>query len=200
MTRTVTLEDVVISFAEGLKNADAARPFWTSRSGRSYQPGIGPHPEDEVVRRVLALSRLLKPIADMQVPYPDGRQSCDLVIGDSTPQSWWIEVKMARLAGDNGKPDDTSIKDILSPYATDHSALTDCVKLLSAPKNVRRAVLIYGFDWLPKKPIAVLLDAFESLASTTVALSPRVSSSFSDLVHPVHSSGLVAAWRIEPKT
>jgi hypothetical protein len=52
-----------------------------------------------------------------RLPYPSSRQTCDLGIG--TDPEWVIEVKMARPNGDNGKPDDASIKDILSPYSTD---------------------------------------------------------------------------------
>jgi hypothetical protein len=48
------------------------------------------------------------------------------------PYEWFIEIKMARLRGDNGKPDDTGIKDILSPYESDRSALADCSKLANA--------------------------------------------------------------------
>jgi hypothetical protein len=53
---------------------------------------------------------------------------------------------MARPNGDNGKPDDTAIKDILSPFRADRSALTDCLKLAESPIQARRAILIYGFD------------------------------------------------------
>ena len=61
-------------------------------------------------------------------PYPGApRQKADVWIG--RPLQWVIEVKMARFFGDNGKPDDTAIKDILSPYPSDRSALTDCRKL-----------------------------------------------------------------------
>lgn len=103
---------------------------------------------------------------------------------------------MARLAGDNGKPDDTAIKDILSPFSSDRSALTDCEKVLLAPEHAHRAVLIYGFDWLPAKPIQPLIEAFESLAPRRVLLGKRVERRFENLVHPVHRSGAICAWEI----
>ena len=106
---------------------------------------------------------------------------------------------MARLAGDNGKADDTSIKDILSPYPDDRSALTDCTKLLEAPVDCSKAILIYGFDWLPNKPIEPLIDEFEGVAATRVRLSDRVAYRFRDFVHPVHCQGCVYAWAITPK-
>ena len=53
---------------------------------------------------------------------------------------------MARLYGDNGKPDDTAVGQVLSPYPSDHSALSDCVKLVEASFTARTAVMIYGFE------------------------------------------------------
>ena len=53
---------------------------------------------------------------------------------------------MARLYGDNGKPDDTAVGQILSPYASDHSAVSDCVKLAEASFTAGKAVMIYGFQ------------------------------------------------------
>ena len=54
---------------------------------------------------------------------------------------------MARFKGDNGKPDDTALKDILSPYESDRSAVTDTMKLGAAAVAVRKAILIYGFEF-----------------------------------------------------
>jgi hypothetical protein len=76
--------------------------------------------------------------------YPGSRQTCDLLWGK--PIEGAIEIKMFRPNGDNGKPDDTAIKDILSPFASDRSALSDCRKLASTQIAPRRAILIYAFD------------------------------------------------------
>lgn len=40
------LSAFVHDFANALKVVDGRRPQFTSRSGRVYQPGIGPHLED----------------------------------------------------------------------------------------------------------------------------------------------------------
>ena len=69
------------------------------------------------------------------IPYPGSRLKCDLGMGN--PTHWAIEVKMARAFGDNGKLDDTYVKDLLSPYASDHSALMDIAKL-RASGGIRR--------------------------------------------------------------
>jgi len=119
------LAGIVTDFAESFQEADAARPVWISRSGRTYQPGLGPHAEDAAVRLTLACAtaagRFGGGPAGQSLPYPGAsREKADLWIGD--PPEWVIEVKMARFFGDNGKPDDTAIKDLLSPYESDRSA------------------------------------------------------------------------------
>ena len=159
-----------------MTKADSRRPVWTSvRSGREYQAGIGPHAEDAAVRLTIAEvqadpSWTGGPLCQF-LPYPDApRQKCDLGVGD--PLDWVAEVKMARLRGDNGKPDDTAIKDILSPYGRDRSALTDAVKLAHSGFDAKKAILIYGFDY-PDRSLDPLIAAFERLANVTVNLGPR---------------------------
>lgn len=62
------------------------------------------------------------------IAYPSAvRQKCDLWLED--PLEWVVEVKMGRFRGDNGKPDDMGIKDLISPFRADRSALFDGVKL-----------------------------------------------------------------------
>jgi hypothetical protein len=108
---------------------------------------------------------------------------------------WAIEVKMARLSGDNGKPDDTSIKDILSPYESDRSAISDCKKLAESTLGKHAAMLIYGFEDA-RRPLDSVIEAFEVLAQTRVRLGPRNVARVSNLIHPVFASGRVFAWEI----
>jgi hypothetical protein len=86
------------------------------------------------------------------------------------------------------KPDDTGVKDILSPFAVDRSALADCFKLVAVGADARQAVLIYGFD-APQRPVAELIDAFEFLARQRVLLGERLQKKLENLVHPVHCNG-----------
>ena len=74
---------------------------------------------------------------------------------------------MARFRGDNGKPDVTGLKDLLSPYESDRSALTDCAKLATSGFTCQKAVVIYGFDY-PDRPLDPAIDAFEALAARQV--------------------------------
>ena len=130
------------------------------------------------------------------VPYGDGtRQACDLCLGEPPDWEWAIEIKMLRLMGDNGKPNDNMLMHILSPYPEHRSALTDCKKLVAWRFGNRKAVLIYGYDY-EDWPMEPAISAFELLASTKVALGPRRSAEFGGLVHPVHTRGQVFAWEV----
>jgi hypothetical protein len=127
------------------------------------------------------------------VQYPNSRLQCDLGIGD--PLEWAIEVKMARAFGDNGKLDDTYVKDILSPYDSDHSALSDAAKLRSSGFKCSKAILVYGFAYSGRE-LEPLLEALEILARLKGPVGKRVEGSFAGLVHPVHTEGVVARWEI----
>jgi hypothetical protein len=196
------LERLIDRFAAALLRADSRRPVWTSRKGRVYQPGIGPHAEDAAMRLMLtelAADPLFAGVpAGQSIAYPgEGRQKCDLWIGD--PPHWVLEVKMARFRGDNGKPDDTAIKDLLSPYPSDRSALTDTLKLATSGFTCRKAMMIYGFDY-PDRPLEPAIHAFERLAAERVHLGCRVQAPIKELVHPVHNQGVVYAWEITSAT
>jgi len=127
------------------------------------------------------------------VQYPGSRFQCDLGIGN--PLEWAIEVKMARAFGDNGKLDDTYIKDILSPYESDHSALSDAAKLRESRFTCAKAILVYGFAY-SGRDLEPILHALEVLARDAGQLGDRTSTEFDGLVHPVHAKGLVAAWQV----
>src|SRR5262249_48565535 len=191
----VKLVDFIGDFAAALKIVDARSPVFTSRTGRVYQPGIGPHSEDRAVDLIVAEMRSMVSgnyrHLRCRVPYLGSRQTCDIVLAGE----WMIEMKMARFYGDNNKPDDTSLKDLLSPFDVDRSALTDGAKLARTDGPERRAMVVYGFD-APGRPLGLAIEAFETLAKRLVQLGPRVTSSYSDLVHPVHREGAVFGWEV----
>jgi hypothetical protein len=198
--RALELGDFVRDFAAALKEVDAERPQFRSRTGRLYQPGLGPHAEDRAVDLIVGqLKRQDKhdyKSLSCRALYAGSRQACDLVIGE--PIEWMIEVKMARFLGDNGKPDDTALKDVLSPFDSDRSAVSDCTKLIRGAGTARTAILIYGFN-APGKSMTRIFRAFEAVASLDVRLTPCHMVTFDGLVHPVHSHGAVGAWEIRPK-
>ena len=174
-----------------MERVDARAPVAkNARSGAPYQRGIGPHQEQVTISLVMA--ELAYPNAVENVRYLDGSsKKCDLVIGDE----WAIEVKMIRMMGDNGKPNDNLVSHVISPYPKQRSALTDCRKLLDSGLPGHKAILMYGYEY-PEFPLEPLVSAFEVLASREVDLGARVSASFDGLIHPVHQEGKVMAWEL----
>jgi len=166
------LAEFVQDFALALKEVDARSPVFTSRTGRVYQAGIGPHSEDRavdlIVAQMISLDSHKYDRLVCRVPYAGSRQTCDIVF----PGEWLIEVKMARFYGDNNKPDDTSLKDLLSPFDADRGAVTDCAKLAAATGAEKRALAIYGFD-APGRPLAIchrcVRDAGREIGGTRAA-------------------------------
>lgn len=192
------LSQFVPDFAAALKTVDGScGPAVSIRSGRVYRAGIGPYSEvkavDLIVSELMRISSERYGTLRTGVPYPLSRQTSDLTLGH--PLEWMFEIKMARFQGDNGKPDDTAIKDILSPFEGDRSAVTDCVKLSEKGGAVRKAMIIYGFE-APGRPLSTIARAFEILVGSHVVLGPAWSAAFSNLRHPVHSSGSVYGWEI----
>jgi len=189
------LIDFVQDVATSIKRIDERRPrAANARTGALYQPGIGPQPETQAVNLIVSELAALVPERyasglRVGVPYPVGRQKCDLCIGSSPHWEWAAEVKMLRLMGDNGKPNDNMLMHILSPYPNDRSA----VKLVESGLGGRKAILIYGFDY-PRLPMDPTIEAFEILAARWVTLSTRAVCAYSDLVHPVHRAGRVFGW------
>ena len=161
-----------------------------------YQEGIGPFTEDETVNLVLAefpenwngcrFERFVR--------YPSfPRQKCDLCI--VTPsQKLFIEIKMMRLFGDNGKPNDNITMHILSPYPQQRSALTDVQKLRKSDFEGEKAIVIYGYDY-DDYPMSLMMGCFEKLASTRLQ-TPQFSHKFDGLVHPIHMRGEVYGWML----
>ena len=190
---SIELSTIVRGFARALEEWDAQAPqASSSRTGALYAPGVGPFTE---VKTVASVAERMSSDGDSSVltgvPYPSAaRQKCDLVVND-----WYIEVKMLRMLGDNGKPNDNMLMHMLSPYSEHRSALTDCLKLRNSGFDGRKAVLVYAFDYdaLPAEPA---LRAFEVLANDIGPLGVRITAPFTTPTHPVHSRGIVCGWEV----
>ena len=77
-----SLSEFVADFAAALNAADSRPPIAVSPpSGRTYQAGIGPHPEDRAVDLVVAELNILRPDRPIALRkcYPGSRQTCDLL-------------------------------------------------------------------------------------------------------------------------
>jgi hypothetical protein len=187
-------------FSRAIAAADARRPTALShRSGVPFQTGIGPHTEAATLSLVAQELKLLDQNCYSQivesVPYPNlPRQKCDWSIL-AGQQTWFVEGKMMRLMGDNGKPNDNILTHILSPYPQQRSALTDCLKLKDSGFNGRLGILIYGYSY-QGYPLEPVIRAFEVLAQERCRLSPRAEASFSGLMHPVRRAGATYVWEL----
>src|SRR5262245_24701945 len=128
----IELPKVIADLAVCIKQIDSRRPQACNvRTRVLYQPGIGPHPETQAVDLMVRELPAVAPtdydsVLHTNVAYARGsRQKCDLCIGVRGDWEWAVEIKMLRLMGDNGKPNDNMLMHILSPYPADRSALTD---------------------------------------------------------------------------
>ena len=180
---------------------DASRPSAKNkRTGVAFQPGLGPFSEEKTFELILeeakrADAQWLNQLA-YSVPYPaNSKHKCDIRV--TTPQGdLFVEGKLLRLKGDNGKPNDNMLMHILSPYPQHHSALSDCIRLKGSGFLGTKAIVIVGYSYsdLPLEPAVA---AFETLAKALVTLGKRHEASFSGLCHPVQREGKVIAWQIE---
>jgi len=106
-------------------------------------------------------------------------------------------VKLLRLFGDNGKLNDN----MLIARALDLFRTTQRGNRLGqarriGPRQAEGSIIdAYEYDAWPIEPA---IAAFEAQASRQVKLSVRPVAAIGELVHPVHQSGAVFAWEIEP--
>jgi hypothetical protein len=190
----VELDRIVKSFAKAISVVDSRCSGYVSRSKRQYKPGIGPYAENKAMELVTEELCDVGIACGQFIPYPAAAaKKCDIWLGE--PLEWVIEVKMGRFRGDNGKPDDTGIKDLISPFAADRSALTDGVKLAESEFPARKAVLVYGFDD-DDRPLGDALDTLDALLRQRVVIRDKQETAFTGLRHPVFKSGRVVAWEI----
>jgi hypothetical protein len=174
----MSLADLVEDIADSLKMIDASGvPF------KSFQPGVGPYGEPQLVK--LVAERL------NSIPQYGGRvrtmRTPDLLI----PESWAIEVKIARPFGDNGKMAENWSVNLLHPYEGNTSLLGDCLKLRSHAFQEQKAVIAIGYEHDPPQlSLEPLIRSFELIAREvlSVELSERASA--------IRKRLIVVGWRI----
>jgi len=197
---TIDLQVIVTDFAVALKDEDA-----TAFNPKYNVPGVGSFNETEVIARVASALCRRDPKRysnyGLEVVYPNAAERCDLCLGVAPDWQWALEVKPVRFLRSNGDLEDTTIKRLPSPYDEDGSALSDCRKLAASKLGVRKAVLLYGFDYHDRgnKPPRLLdqaICAFEALAQCWVSLGPRHTAEFTDLRHRWHKQGRVFSWEL----
>ena len=188
------LDQIVKAFAKAISVVDSRCPGYVSRSNRQYQPGIGPYAANKAMELVTQQLCDVGIACGQFIAYPAAAaKKCDIWLGE--PLEWVIEVKMGRFRGDNGKPDDTGIKDLISPFSADRSALTDGVKLAESEFAAKKAVLVYGFDD-SDRPLGDAIDTLDALLRRRVVIRDKKEAEFAELRHPVFQSGRVVGWEI----
>jgi hypothetical protein len=170
------------------------------RTGIAFGAGLGPHSETETFKLIVEEARLMDSTwltdAAFGIPYPESsRQKCDLRLSTAAGDLF-VEGKLLRLKGDNGKPNDNMLMHIVSPYPQHRSALTDCIKMAKSHLPGVKVVIIIGYSY-PDLPLEPAIRAFETLAQSEVRLGKRHEAQFCDLKHPVHREGSIMAWRVE---
>lgn len=183
-------------FSNSIVIADNKHPQKiSSKTGRTYLHGIGPHTEDETVDLIIKeFPKSWDGMIERSIPYPKNKRSkCDLCI-ISSEGKLFIEMKMMRLFGDNGKFNDNITTHILSPYPQQRSAYTDIFKLSKSGFEGDKAIVIYGYDY-DEYPMVEMIGCFEKLALNKLEL-PAFHSHFANLIHPIHSKGRIFGWMI----
>jgi hypothetical protein len=99
------------------------------------------------------------------------------------------------IPGRHGKPDDTGIKDLISPFSADRSALTDGVKVAESEFPAKKTVLVYGFDD-SDRPLGDAVDTLDALLRRRVVIRNKKEAEFAGLRHPVFESGRVVGWKV----
>jgi len=194
---------IVDDFSTCMKNIDSTRPVYQSvrKSATVYKPGIGPHTEPKTVQMVVEEMKKTDNefYKDTIVGerYPNSRKECDLKFNLSN-ETIFSEVKMMRIMGDNNKANDNIFMHIFSPYEKQNSVLTDGIKLLKSGFEGTKSIIIYGYDY-ENFPLLTTIELFEKVAKEFYNISDRYTSSFKDLVHPVHQKGSVFGWIVEKK-
>lgn len=182
----IDLNQVVTSIADSLAALDASRATF-----RSFQPGIGPFGEPQLVKEVARLLNQQAPYAGRTVT----KRTPDLLIRDH----WALEFKIVRPFGDNGLEAENWSVNLLHPYPGNGSSLGDCLKLISLDMSERKAVVVVGYEHDPPRiSLSPLMASFELIAAQVmrVKLGPRIAEFRKPLVHSVHQRLSVFAWEV----
>ncbi len=182
---------IIDDFSTCMKIIDSGRPHH-----EPYKPGIGPHPETKTNKLVVDQMRKLDGEfyrnATTEIKYPNSRNKCDLKF-ELSDETIFSEVKLMRIMRDNGDLEDNAIKNILSPYPKQKSAITDGIKLLESTFEGTYSIIIIGYD-NDDYPLITMIEFFELCAKKFITLSERYMSSFDDLIHPIHKKGNIFGW------
>ena len=181
------MERIVRQFAEALKWIDSSR-----EPHKSFQPGVGPYGEPQVIKKAVEYLRRTYPI-DFEGART--KREPDVLI----PGQWALELKIVRPFGDNGKPAEHWSENLLHPYEGNVSSLGDCLKLLRSGLTERKGIVVLTYEHSPPQvDLSILILCFEVLAREIleINLGSRCSAKLQNLIHPVHQQGIVYGWEV----
>src|SRR5579862_2069381 len=127
------LDELVRDVADSLIRADASEVAF-----RSFQRGIGPYGEPQLIKLVAKHLNEKPNYPGMVVT----KRTPDLFI----PGQWAIEFKIARPYGDNGNEAENWSVNLLHPYAGNVSSIGDCLKLKALSGPERKGVIVIGYE------------------------------------------------------
>jgi hypothetical protein len=197
-------EDLLRALADDISEAIKAVD---RRTVGQYGEGIGS--EDEEDQLELLLEELRKQSgryseAELEAPYPNSEQSCDLLLPQEVP----VECKLIRYWRANGDPEHYMPMRVFSPF-NENTILTDAQKITSSsferdggllglfykrsesdPENVRSLPERFNADDLAKK-IARDIQYWHGVEAEICAVAK-----FSGLRHEIHKQGAAITWKL----
>jgi len=93
----------------------------TAPAFKSFQPGVGPYGEPQLVKLIAAFLNGLSAYEGN----PKSKRTPDLLVEGL----WALEFKIARPSGDNGREAENWSVNLLHPYDGNVSVFGDCLKL-----------------------------------------------------------------------
>ncbi len=184
MKENMTYADLIITIADILKEFDSEKPVH-----KSFQPGIGPFGEPQIV------GEIARRLSLEEIPAKTKRTP-DLSIGSE----WAIEFKIIRPFGDNGKEAENWSVNLLHPYPGKTSLIGDAIKLLRVDNYSNKGLFIIGFEHEPAKiSLDPLIDSFEIIMRNVmkINLGNRIEEKRNHLVHPEHQVLRCIGWTLK---
>lgn len=171
-------------------------------SHENYGNGLGGFEEPRQVEMIVEMLEAKDAYHDAlrtEVPYPDSRKQCDLVLETENGQMP-IEAKLLRFNRANGTVEPGTYSSIFSPVS--NSVVSDAAKLFESSFGVSGGLL--GIYYERGDETAPVYDPHR-LAEKTVTdidywfdidVETRAVSEFEGLRHEVHRRGAVVTWEV----
>lgn len=177
--------DFVGIIADILKDFDNEKPVH-----KSFQPGIGPFGEPQLVKEIA--QRLVRKGFNAWT-----QRTPDMVVQDGEV-TLGIEFKIVRPFGDNGREAENWSVNMLHPFPGNVSLLGDALKLMSLDYPLTsKGLFIIGYEHSPPKiNLDPLIFSFEQIARQVmdIPLGNRIEERRMDLIHPEHQVLRCVGW------